>query len=671
MALEERELVNYIEWEMDESLGEDEIRQEREKALQYYYGEKVGTLAHPGEGRSSVVMLTVRESIEIAMPILMQLLTETDDMIEFDPVGKMGANGKPDLLANALEEAAAKQQSDYLNHVYYKHNPGFENTYVWLKEGLLQKNGYVKAWVDDTASYCEDVLRGQLAQDVSKLQADPLVEILEVEEEDNLIIDLFQTYEVHVRRRKPKRIRIEPEPSEYIRISSDATRVCLQDARFVAIHKDITKSELIEMFPDKKSEIMSIGDGEDSDLRNSRFYRYNKSDEDRDRTPPDEAMRSVPYTQCWYKVDIDEDNIAERYFIQKAGNVLLKKTPVSHVQLFGWTPIIEPHKHVGLSFADLTMELQDIFTTLWRQMLDNLYLSNAPEKEVVEDWLAPDGLDDLLASRVGGIKRVERPNAIREIVVPFTAGNSVPILELLDKVIAKRTGVSDDMLSMSPDVLRQANTGVVAQALDTAMSRLKLVARTFAETGLKPLFLGIQKLMLEGGFQSEVVKLRGNWVAVNPAEWLERTSMTVHLGGPKSAMATGLQSIMQIQQAMAEGGLQTVSQKEFYNSAMDYAKHLGLGKDATRYFVDPETIPPQPEEPSMEEQIAMLLAQVEQGKLQLEAQKQQIDAQLKQAELALSQQRNVIQQQKVGDEAVDRRTKMELEYQKNVPGAGV
>ena len=96
------------------------------------------------------------------------------------------------------------------------------------------------------------------------------------------------------------------------------------------------------------------------------------------------------------------------------------------------TPVLMPHSLVGRSVADQTQDLQLIKSTLLRQMLDNLYLTNNPEKEVVEGLA---NLEDLMSSRPGGIKRVKQPNVIRMLETPFVAGASFPMLDYIDKAL--------------------------------------------------------------------------------------------------------------------------------------------------------------------------------------------------------------------------------------------
>src|SRR3546814_3904444 len=99
-----------------------------------------------------------------------------------------------------------------------------------------------------------------------------------------------------------------------------------------------------------------------------------------------------------------------------------------------------PYKVIGLSFYDLMEDLQRIKTALTRQVLDNVYLTNNPMKEVVEGRV---NLDDLLNPKLGGLVRVKEINSTREVVTTFVAGAGLQIIEMIDQVRNTRTGVTE------------------------------------------------------------------------------------------------------------------------------------------------------------------------------------------------------------------------------------
>ena len=105
---------------------------ERERNDRYYNGDMEADL--PAEdGRSSAISSDVADTIEGLMPHLMDIFAGSDEVVRFEPVG-------PE------DEAAAQQETDYVNHVFMQQNPGFMVLYDFIKDALLLKNGIVKVW---------------------------------------------------------------------------------------------------------------------------------------------------------------------------------------------------------------------------------------------------------------------------------------------------------------------------------------------------------------------------------------------------------------------------------------------------------------------------------------------------------------------------------------------
>jgi hypothetical protein len=119
-----RELAAYVEQEIQGSLGygDGKLTQQRTDAMDRYYGKKYG---NEQEGRSQIVTRDVADVIEWIMPSLMKIFTGGDKVVQFEPQGPEDVE-------------AAKQATDYTNHVIMKQNPGFNIIYSWFKDALLQ-----------------------------------------------------------------------------------------------------------------------------------------------------------------------------------------------------------------------------------------------------------------------------------------------------------------------------------------------------------------------------------------------------------------------------------------------------------------------------------------------------------------------------------------------------
>jgi hypothetical protein len=102
--------------------------------------------------------------------------------------------------------------------------------------------------------------------------------------------------------------------------------------------------------------------------------------------------------------------------------------------------MIMPHRHIGRSYADLTMDIQLIKSTLIRGQLDNMYLANNG-RYAISDRV---NLDDMLTSRPGGIVRVEGDpmSGIMPLSHPPLPASSFGMVEYMDSMKEKRTGIT-------------------------------------------------------------------------------------------------------------------------------------------------------------------------------------------------------------------------------------
>ncbi len=113
------------------------LMEERADAMNYYLGDMRKDMPAQ-DGRSRAVSTDVADTIEGLMPSLMDIFAGSDEVVRFEPVG-------PE------DEAAAQQETDYVNHVFMQQNPGFMILYSFIKDALLSKVGIVKVWWEERA----------------------------------------------------------------------------------------------------------------------------------------------------------------------------------------------------------------------------------------------------------------------------------------------------------------------------------------------------------------------------------------------------------------------------------------------------------------------------------------------------------------------------------------
>lgn len=607
----ESELLTAIEqYEADaESLTGN--ADDRIKALDYYLGEPRGDEV---DGRSKVISRDVFDTVEWIKPQIAEIFCSGEEVVSFAPRG-------PD------DVQAAEQETEFVNWIVTQKNNWFEIFSGWQHDALIQKVGYVKAYWDDSEDVTEEDYKGIDEAAMAKIASDPYVQITELESyPDNYGV---MVYNVKVSRRSGcAHVRIESVPPENIKISRDSRQLSLQDKRqmFVEHVESKTISELRAMGFDVADD---INDGGES----AADWEANQRDENnplRESVDVDPASRRVKVRECWIRFDSDDDGIAElRRCIVVGTDVLLNETS-DLCTIIALCPNILPHQHSGLSVADAVMDLQDLGTALLRGSLDNLYLANNGRFAIDVNAV---NLDDFLTSRPGGVVRTDgNPNQLIMPLTHSTGGlNSLPMLDYLDKVKQRRTGVNEQTQGLNPNALNNTATG--AQMLMTAaMQRIKFIARTFAETGARSLFQVVHALSLKHSRGPEIIRLRGQWVPVDPREWVKRSDLVISVGlgtGDKPQQIAFMDGLIKRMVEMQPFGLSNPA--TIYNAVKKYTQLAGY-KDVDSFWLDPATQPPKPQQPPLPLVIEDMKIK---GQMQIAAGDAQVSIQSKRAELEL------------------------------------
>jgi hypothetical protein len=619
------ELKARIDAEITQALGyDDELSDQRRLAMEYYYGLPFGNEV---EGRSQMVDSTVADTIEWIKPSLMRVFASGDRIVEFHPTG-------PEDIP------AAEQASDYINHIFTKDNPGFEILYSWFTDALLQKNGIVKCWWDETDENDRETYTDLTDLELDALIAPDNVEVLEHSENTD---GLEVTHDVVITRKVSKgRVRIENVPPEEFLISREAKSI--EDARFVCHRTRKTYSELREMGYDFDEDELG-GDSLDHFTERLARFEFDRSDAfGRDTT--EKALQEVWVYESYLKSDQDDDGIAELLRVVTAGNIILEQEPVDRKPFSTLTPIKIPHKFFGLSMADLTMDLQLMKSTLQRNLLDNMYMQNHGRFAVMEGQV---NLDDLLTSRPGGIVRTKTPNAVTPLPTPPLQPYVFETLKYLDGIREERSGMTKYSQGLNEGALTSHTTAAaVNQTMTAAQQRVELIARCFAETGVKHLMEMIYELVQKNQDKERIVMLRNQFVPVRPDMWREKMDCTVAVGlghGNRDQHLTHLTTLLTFASQAMRGGLSIINEMNLYNIGAEMIKNMGF-KNVDAFITDPRRAQ-QGQDPR--EQMAMAEMQLKKGeldikvaetqikqqKLQLEAQKMQSDNAMKVAELQL------------------------------------
>lgn len=629
------QIKGILDNEIDNAIGfiETETTEARRKALDFYlrnpYGNEI-------EGRSQIVTGEVAEAIDGALPQLIRVFTTTEDIVYFEP-------------QSPGDEETAKQATDYCNWVFYRENEGLLILHNWFKDALLQKVGVVKAYWEKKEDVNVEKYKNLSEDELAMLLSDGSLEVVEQEVEfieggiDPMGMPIqVPVYEVKVRSvKKYGCVKIENVPPEEFIISKSARTI--EESPFVAHRRLMTRSELIALGYDKKvvDGLPSYDDLQFTPERVARFSQGEQPDED---TSLDPAMQTIEVFECYIRIDEDEDGMAELRRIVYAGSEILDDDECDYVPFHAVCPIPIPHKFFGQSLADRTMDIQLIKSTVTRQMLDNLYLTNNARVGVVDGQV---NIDDMLNATPGGVIRMKNPNAMVPIQVPAVTAQAFPMLEYLDAVQAKRTGVSDAQQGLDPDVLNNVSATAVAAMMKSNSGKLELIARIFAETGVKSLFKGILHLLGKYQDKPKLVRMRGKFVQFDPRMWSNQYDVSINVGlgsGDREQKLAMLQMIIAKQEQILQSygpSNPLVSVRQYRDSMARLIEAAGF-KDASVFMseitpeVEAQIAQPKEPPPDMQAEMAKMLAQVErektEAKSQIEAAKLDLERQNLEAE---------------------------------------
>lgn len=632
----ETELLSLIEQEEGQSLSTTtgKLAEQRRQAIAYYNGEPYGNEV---EGRSQVVTSEVKDAVEGIMPVLMSIFCSADEIVRFEPQG-------PE------DEQSAQQATDYINYLFTRANRGVLSLYCLFKDALLLKNGFLKVYWDEshkvTTETYEDL--GQL--ELQLLLQDPELELIELEtdedaDEDNQSIGIPpQTlYNAKFKRtQKEGKVCIDPVPPEEVLISRETTNFLTQ-ARFVEHRTRKSLSQIREMGYDIPDDLADYAPNADFNME--RFER-NKFDDawayQPDSGNNDPSSRKVWFCEAYMHVDYDGDGIAEFRRICKVGRKILANEEWDSHSIIGGTSILAPHKFYGYSLHDLVGDIQLIKSTVTRQLLDNAYLANNGRYAVLDGMV---NMDDLLTNRPGGIVRMKSLGAVTRLDTPLLGQPAFNLLEYLDQMKQQRVGMTNFPNAVDPNAIN-AKAAFVETYKQAAMERVNLMARVLAEGPVKDLFWKIFELVCKHQDKPAMVKLRNNWVQIDPREWRNKFNMTVSVGlgtGSQEQVMKGAELILQGQQLALQAGMgdRVVTEQNMYATLHRLAKSV-FPKDADMFFTNPQGLPPKQPPPPPEGILkAQIAAQSQQAVTQMQG---QFDMQLNAAKRQHDQEKTVFRE---------------------------
>ena len=623
-------LASYVQQKIQAAMNREDgdLSDVREGLYNQYYGARYG---NEREGHSSFVTREVMEAVEWAAPELIRLFFGNDRVVAFEPVG-------PE------DEGLAQQETDIINYAVERANDGggFLAVHNFIKDALLNPTAYVKVWMEEKETRKVHDATEIPAEQLQEFLNDPSIELLEQDSRQIMVpqpgapggpMIPVEVFDLKYRETKQeKRMRVVGVPAEEVLIDSELTTTDLDEAAFVCHRSRQTYTNLVKMGYDRAKLDRAVSSQEEMTWNEERVNRLFYEDEspahnEEENGGSDDSMRSLWVHECTAWVDTDGDGVAEYRRIVLIGNEVFENEETTYQPLVAMSSIIIPHKHNGLSVAQLVQDIQTLLSELTRQLLDNVRSINNRRRFISEDALIEDGRTYSAAMNPASVlipvRGLARDAVFPDPSLPIIA-DLLPVIQDQRQATSMRTGVSPEN-SLDPGTLKQSTYGAFMGAMEKANSRLELFARVMAETGLKKMYLKAHQLHRMHPDIAKAIRLRNEWVQVDPRNWRDRTDIKVNVGlgfANKQQMLTAVMQTMELQQQVAPMGLADV--QTGYNALSKFSQLSGIGS-AEFYFKDPSAPDWQPPEPQPSPEAELMKAQAQ--ALIIEAQTKQFEAQ--------------------------------------------
>ena len=671
--MDDTELQAIVAGELEDAVSyiDADVSPIRAKGTEYYRGDPFG---NEEDGRSQVVAMEVRDTVSAMLPSLMKVFFSTENVVEYVPRGP--------------EDVASTQQAtDYANYIFTNDNNGFMTTYALFKDSLVRKCGIAKYWWDEV----EDVQ----IQEYSGLD-DQTVQVLMQEGAEVKIVVSYpdpsmpemqpqidpatgqpmpmaqpMLHDVQIKRTtKDGRIRIMAVPPEELVLDRRARS--FEDASIIAHRQMATVEELLKMGYEM-DEIEENISSTDLDSNDEYLARQPLSTTMGAADSLNPTQRRVLYVEAYIRVDFDGDGIAElrKICCMGSGYTVVRNLPASYIPFVDFPCDPEPHTSPleAMSVFDLTHDIQEIKSEVLRNTLDSLAQSIHPRTAVVEGQV---NIDDVLNNETGAIIRMRAPGMVQPFSSPFVGQPAFAMMDYMDQMREDRTGMSKAAMGLDADALQSSTKAAVAATIGASQGRLELQARILAE-GMKKLFKGILYLMTTHQDKPRMVRLRNEWVQIDPRVWNANMDVTVNIGLGNGDANERIQALTMIagkqEQIMQQFGLSNpVVTPAMYIKTIQKIIELSGFKDASSYF---QTLPadyqmPQADQPQPTPE--QVLAQVQ-------AQSIQADIQKKAAELELKREQMIrdddYRRDQMAQDLMLKKYELELKYQTQISTAEI
>jgi hypothetical protein len=619
------------------------IASQREKALKFYRQETSQYVKRRSNDHSGVTTSNTRDVVETVLPQVLE------PFLQGDAVVFVGDGSPQDKQMVEIETKA-------VNRVLDVDNNRFDIFETWFRDALLQKNGYVKTFVKEEVKRKPEKIEGlnpdqfaQLQMTLEQQEIDDftvtarvsgvVVEDIAHMNEAELLSAVFDASFTIITRKK--KIVIANVAPENLRIAPSWTKVRLHGCPYVGESVFMLRGDLKELYPDQADVIDRAPQYLENDTP-EHVARRQDSQKGLLVSAFSKDTQIVELREHYVVADADESGNRKLWKISTIGDsaeTILEKYQVEDNPYDVVTPVRQPHQHFGMALADMVIDIDEIDTVIWRESLDGMYRSLQPRPVLNTNAVDPELTYEDLASThpLAPIRvRGDANTSIGWVAPPNTSQYSQQMFPLVDALLEKRTGLSRQAQGLDSTALANSTNMVGSMVMNQSLMRVKMILRTFAETGVRSLMQRIRNLLQETNQLPQGL----------PFERDVEAKVGVGLTDRMERQAAGERVIALVEKIVAaQGGVDDrglVNGQNVYNLIRDYMQDMNV-VNRDQYITNPETLPPPPppeDEPldaalELEQANIMVKANADAAKLELDAKKHSDDVRLKLLEIQM------------------------------------
>lgn len=537
-----------------------------------YYRRKYPKLSK----RCDIVSTDVQDTIESTMPALMKTFFGSTDVVTVQ-----GMDGTPD------DEQRAEKMQALINYQLERQH-FFMTFYQWAKDALITNLGIIK--IDWERTYKETqervtVLPEVYEQFVQQAAASG-VQILNAEYDQNggVIVDYVTKA---IDKNQPRIMNILASEFRY---SPEATS--LDNADYVAHRKIVSIDYLRKQAESGLYEPEAVEEvaAKQTTPEYTNLDKENNDSIDEETNQTDTGRRKVVLYECYVNINMSDDPNGQLtpMIITVAANTILRLEENTYERhpFFVLAPRIDPHKvWPKKGFVDLIAQIQHAKTAIIRQMIYSLALNNDSRLAVNTPMLLD--INDVLEGRQivrinGDIKQ-----AVQQLPPTEIQAWTFNMLEYLDAAKENRTGITRYNQGLDSNSLNKTATGINI-ITQSSNQRLELIARIFAETGLRDMFKFLIKLNQLFVSQETVIRLTNEPMMIKPDDLDGEYDLVINSGMGSGAKEQNLQDMQMLNVLMQQlGAVGMVGPQQIYNAAKKYIETIGF-KNVDDFVMKPE-----------------------------------------------------------------------------------